>query len=78
MQTTLMDVLAGRKTGGIITGDIRVQVSSKLLMSAPALECLDNIPDSIEPSTCLLDTAYACVSTCSHIEGRAIIISIPK
>ena len=25
-KTTLMDVLAGRKTGGLIEGDIRVQV----------------------------------------------------
>jgi ABC-type multidrug transport system ATPase subunit len=29
-KTTLMDVLAGRKTTGVIEGDIRVQASSML------------------------------------------------
>jgi ABC-type cobalamin/Fe3+-siderophores transport system ATPase subunit len=34
-KTTLMDVLAGRKTGGLIEGDIRVQVSMWILCRFP-------------------------------------------
>lgn len=38
VQTTLMDVLAGRKTGGRIEGDVRVQVlpgTTRCVMHVP-------------------------------------------